>query len=181
MSLLNINFLNEIVLEKNIHKPNEILNKQRVQIINALNSNSTSAINKQDGMDCTLCAFNFNKNELQYSAANNELWLVRDNKLIEYPADKMPVGRSPKDNISFTQHSVSLEKDDYIFLFTEGYADQFGGPKAKKMKQATLKKIIMKHAHQPTKKLKKLLDEEFENWKGELEQIDDICIIGIKI
>jgi serine phosphatase RsbU (regulator of sigma subunit) len=179
MSLLNINFLNENVIEQGIQLPNQILNEQRKEIIQALNPQGNE--NSKDGMDCVLCAININENKLQLSASNNPLWLVRNNELIEYKADKMPVGKYDDRAKDFTLQEIQLQKNDVLYMFTDGYADQFGGEKGKKFMYKQFKALLLSVAHLPMAEQQSKLQHAFEAWKGNLEQVDDVCVMGIRI
>jgi serine phosphatase RsbU (regulator of sigma subunit) len=117
---------------------------------------------------------------LTWAGANNPLWIINEEGLTEYKADKQPIGKffDPKPYIS---HTIQLKKDDFIFIFTDGYQDQFGGPKGKKFKASSLKSLILSLRHKQSAEQKAILENTFENWKGSLEQIDDVCVIGVKI
>jgi tetratricopeptide (TPR) repeat protein len=179
MSLLNISFLNENVIEKNIAQPNVVLNEQRKHIIKALNPIGNE--DSKDGMDCVLAAFDFKALTLEYAAANNSFYIIRNGELIICAADKMPVGKSPNESTSFTNQKVQLQKNDSVYIFTDGYADQFGGPKGKKFKYKQLEEILLANCNLPVEAQKEILSERFNSWKGNLEQVDDVLIIGIKI
>lgn len=179
MSLLNINFLNENVIERSIKLPGKILTEQRREIIKALNPKGDE--NSKDGMDCVLCAFDLKNNQLDFAASNNPLWLVRNNELIEYKADKMPVGKGEDDANDFRTQTISLEKGDIIYTFTDGYADQFGGPKGKKFKYKQLEGVILTNADKPMQEQKEILSAILNEWKSEHEQVDDILVIGVRI
>jgi serine phosphatase RsbU (regulator of sigma subunit) len=179
MSLLNISILNELIIEKGITRPDQILNEARKEIIRSLNPEGGDE--SKDGMDCILCAFDFKKGTLQYACANNSFFLKRENELIISETDKMPVGLSHDNEKSFTLHEIEIKKNDVLFLITDGYADQFGGPKGKKFKHKQLQDVMLRIAGLNTELQKKELNSVFENWKGHLEQVDDICVIGIRI
>ncbi|MES2836865.1 MAG: tetratricopeptide repeat protein [Bacteroidota bacterium] len=179
MSLLNINFLNENVIERNIIEPAQILNEQRRSIIKSLNPKGTE--NSKDGMDCILCAFDLNNSSLQFAAANNPLWLVRDNKLSIFKADKMPVGKYEEDSKDFTPQNIDIKKGDVIYTFTDGYADQFGGEAGKKFKYKRLEKWVIENHQLPMNKQREALATLINEWKGANEQVDDILMIGVKI
>lgn len=178
MSLLNINFLNENVIKRQLENPAQILNAQRKEIIKALNPKGIE--NSKDGMDCVLCEFDFSNMKLNFAAANNLLWLVRNQSITEYKGDKMPVGMHEEFH-DFSLHSIDLQKNDIIYTFTDGYADQFGGEKGKKFKYKQLQEIILKIHHFPMEEQKNHLAKIFIDWKGENEQVDDILIIGVRI
>ena len=179
MSLLNISKLNEVVNQKKIIQPDLALNEIRLEIINALNPNGNEET--KDGMDCILCSFNFEKNIMQYSAANNSLLVIRNKEFIFLPADRMPVGKSPRDNQPFALQSFVLQKNDLVYLITDGYVDQFGGTKGKKYKYKQLQETLLSLSDLPMEEQKNQLDKKFESWRGNLEQVDDVSIVGIKI
>lgn len=180
MSMLGISNLNESIIEKNIHEPHEILNNVRNGIIESLDSEDKNEENK-DGMDCVLCAFDFKNSTLEFAAANNPLWIFRDGEMLEFKADKMPVGKYHSELASFTQQKIQLQKGDIVYSFTDGFADQFGGEKGKKFKYKPFQEILIKNANQSMEAQKKVLETVFENWKGELEQVDDVLVVGVKI
>ncbi|MDO9186307.1 MAG: tetratricopeptide repeat protein [Bacteroidia bacterium] len=189
MSMLNISCLNEAVKGQQLTEPNEILNYTRSKIIEHL-SNDGSAEGGKDGMDCSLISFDFNINssigeapggKLTFSAANNPIWIVRKKQIIELEPDKMPVGKHTQDSIPFTQHTIELEKGDIVYVITDGMPDQFGGPKGKKFMSKQLKELLISISHLPMKEQKERLSDEFSLWKGNLEQVDDVTIIGIRI
>jgi len=186
MSILNTSSLEKAV-EQNLCEPSEILNHTRKTIIERLKKDGSTEGGK-DGMDCSLICFNFEKSQFTYSAANNPVWLIRKKnnpdaaiELHEYAADKMPVGKHDKDSLPFSQHSVDLQKGDVIYAFTDGLPDQFGGPKGKKFMYKQLKELLISISQSPMEIQKLKLSEALINWKGSLEQVDDITIIGIRI
>lgn len=180
MSMLNISCLEKAIEVEKLTMPSEILNYTRTKITEILKKDGSEDGGK-DGMDCSLILFDFENKKIIYSAANNPVWIVRDNKLIDLVPDKMPVGKHEKQNIPFSQHEVTIQKNDIIFAFTDGYADQFGGPKGKKFMSKQLRELILKNAHLPLAEQKLLLEQSFKKWIGPLEQIDDVTIIGIKV
>lgn len=180
MSMVGISRLNESILEKNIVKPNEILDNVRRGIIDSLNPEGSEEESK-DGMDCVLCAYDFENMKLEFAAANNPLWLVRNKEVIEYKPDKMPVGKYNDELKPFTLQSIDLQKGDTVYTFTDGFADQFGGPKGKKFKYKQLQDMLLEHCDLPLEQQKEKLNTAFEKWKGDLEQVDDVCVIGIRI
>jgi serine phosphatase RsbU (regulator of sigma subunit) len=180
MSMLNISYLNESIIEKNIDHPNEVLNHIRTEIIASLNPEGSEEESK-DGMDCVLCAYDFQKMILEFSAANNPLWLMRDGQLTEYKPDKMPVGKYDDAPKPFSLQKIDLKKGDIVYTFTDGYADQFGGPKGKKFKYKQLEELIINNHTKSMEEQKKVYDDTIEKWKGGLEQIDDILLIGLRI
>lgn len=180
MSMMGTNFLNEIVNEKKIESPAAVLNQLRKDIIKALNPEG-SLTETKDGMDCCFCRFDLAKKQLTYANANNHLYVLRGEELIVSRTNKMPVGAGHGDNEPFEEWTLDLQAGDVVITLTDGYADQFGGPKGKKFKYRQLEDLLRAHAHLPMESMKEKLNEAFEQWKGKLEQIDDVCVIGIRI
>jgi tetratricopeptide (TPR) repeat protein len=181
MSLLNISMLNESVIERNIIRPDRVLNDIRDNIIKSLNPEKVDSESK-DGMDCALCAFDFKNNIMQSASANNPVWIIRkDGTFEEIHPDKMPVGIQHGEQKPFTLHNTKLYPGDNVYMFTDGYADQFGGPKGKKFKYKTLQEKLMAIYQLPMAEQRQILDQTLEQWKGNLEQVDDILIMGIRI
>ncbi len=178
VSMLNASILNDVVNQKGILDTGEILNEVRLQVIRSLNPKGTEGVN--DGMDCVLCAFDFNNKALQYSAANNSFYIIRNKELIVCKADKMPIGLSTKmDN--FKTHEIQLQQNDVVYMFTDGYADQFGGEKGKKFKYKQLEELMISVSENPMIEQMDILIKTFDAWMGSNEQTDDVLVIGIKI
>ncbi|MFN7912050.1 MAG: SpoIIE family protein phosphatase [Bacteroidota bacterium] len=175
MSLLSIGFLSEAVNEKHLQKPNEIFDYVRQRIISSM-----SAEDQKDGFDGVLICVNKISGELTYAAANNQPVLIENNELTELGADKMPVGLGERKE-HFTLRHINAKPGSMLYLYTDGFADQFGGPKGKKFKYKQLNELLIKHHIKPLNEQQNSLSETFENWKGDLEQVDDVCVIGIKI
>lgn len=175
MSLLNISFLNEAINEKNIEPPNEICNHVRKRLIENISQDGA-----QDGMDGILVCFDSDKRSLTYAASHNAPVLIRNGTILELSADKMPIGKGEIEK-SFSIQTLNLEKGDVFYLFTDGYPDQFGGPKGKKFKYKQLQEKLIAIHNQPLAEQKNILNETIENWKGISEQTDDILMLGIKI
>ena len=171
MSLLNSSFLNEAINEKNIEAPNEILNHVRKRIIESMDGS-------KDGMDAIL--IRFEKNKITYSSAQNKALVISSNIISELVYDKMPVGKGERIEM-FTLHSVPNEKNNVLYFFTDGYTDQFGGVNGKKFKYKQLQEKLFSIHHLPLAEQKQILEKTFEDWKGNLEQVDDILLMGIKI
>lgn len=180
MSMLGVSSLNESIIEKNISMPNEILNDIRNSIIASLNPEGSSEESK-DGMDCALCAYDFENMQMHLSAANNPVWIIRNGELDEIKPDKMPVGKYGDEAKSFSLRTINLEKGDIIYSFTDGYADQFGGPKGKKFKYKQLEEKLLENHKLSMEAQRKILAEVFDNWKGNMEQVDDVLVIGVRV
>lgn len=179
MSILNISSLEKAV-GQGISEPSAILNDTRSTIIERLKKDGSSEGGK-DGMDCSLIRFDLKNNRFTYAAANNPVWVVRQDTLIELKPDKMPVGRHEKDTVAFTQHEVLLQKGDMVYTLTDGFADQFGGPKGKKFMYKQLKEKLLSISQCPLHEQKASLLNTLNDWMGSSEQVDDITIIGIRI
>jgi serine phosphatase RsbU (regulator of sigma subunit) len=180
MSMLGISNLNESIIEKKLSKPNEILDSVRKGIIDSLNAEG-SLVESKDGMDCVLCVYDFQNMTLEFAAANNPLWLLRNGEIIEFKPDKFPVGKYGDELKPFTLQKTDLQKGDIIYTFTDGFADQFGGPKGKKFKYKQLQDLLLSIHTLPMTQQKEKLNEVFEEWRGNLEQVDDVLVIGVKI
>lgn len=181
MSIVGYNLLNKAVLEQKLDKPSDILDQLNKWIsITLRQSMNDSSV--RDGMDITLCKLSQNKKTLQASAAFNSLYHIRNGVLNEIKGDKFPVGIFIDETMrNFGNHEILLEEGDLIYLFTDGFADQFGGEKGKKFKYAQLKDLLLSIHQVPIHDQKNILDDAFEKWKGSLEQVDDVCVIGIKV
>ncbi|HRG01294.1 MAG TPA: SpoIIE family protein phosphatase [Bacteroidia bacterium] len=180
MSMLNISCLNEAIEGQKLLQPRDILNYTRSKIIKHL-SNDGSEQGGKDGMDCSLICFDLINNKFSYSAANNPIWIVRNNELIELKPDKMPVGKHDRDSESFNQAEFELQKNDVVYTLTDGMPDQFGGPKGKKFMYKQLKELLLSLSSLPMNEQKEKLSSEFANWKSEMEQVDDVLIIGVRV
>lgn len=193
MSMLGVSFLNEIVNERQQADPGAILNELRQKVIQSLKQSSTSGESK-DGMDMVICKYNRFQNKLEYASANSSFYLVRQfdgsivdssasdlaAKPIELKAQKMPVGFSEISR-SFETRSVDTVKGDAIYLLSDGYVDQFGGAKGKKLKHKLFLEVLKRIQTKPMTGQVVELDNFFEEWKGINEQVDDICVAGIKL
>lgn len=179
MSLLNISKLNDAINQR-ITRPDLVLNEVKDGIIKALNPEGSSEESK-DGMDAILCRLDFRNMKLQYAAANNSFCIIRDKTIINCKADKMPVGKSHDDSNLFTYNEIALQKGDMIYTYTDGYGDQFGGPEGKKFMHKQLRSILTEIADLPVQEQEKMIHQRFETWKGDLEQVDDVLVIGVRV
>lgn len=169
--------LNRSVLEFKLSDPGEILNKTRELVIATFEKNSTGV---KDGMDISFCSLNTKTHELLWAGANNPLWLIQNTRFIEIKADKQPIGKYIMEK-PFTSQHFQLQKGDLIYLFTDGYADQFGGPLGKKFNYRLLKEKILEIHSVSMGEQKNNLADTFARWKKELDQVDDVCIIGVRV
>jgi serine phosphatase RsbU (regulator of sigma subunit) len=156
-----------------------ILNRLREKIIEALGQNGTSA-EVRDGMDGSIISFDLTNKTLVYSGAFNPMYLIRDNEIIEFKGDKMTLSFFPKMD-GFSSHEIQTRPDDIIYLFTDGYNDQFGGKKVKKFLRTQFKEVLIRHHKEPLKVQKQLLLDTYLDWRGKEEQVDDITIVGLKL
>ena len=178
MSMLGVSFLNEIVSHGNIMKPAEILDKLREKIIQELHQSKDNIMS--DGIDMSLVRINLETNEMEWAGAHNPLWLVRNCTLTELQADKQTIGISHRMK-PFTNHQLKLEKGDKLYMFSDGYYDQFGEKSKTKLMRKNFKKLILDLCKTPLSKQKEILENKLEQWKGALAQTDDILVIGIEI
>jgi serine phosphatase RsbU (regulator of sigma subunit)/Tfp pilus assembly protein PilF len=175
VSVVCNNGLNRSVREYNLSDPAVILDKTREIVISEFEKSGKEV---SDGMDIGFCAYE--NGILKYAGANIPLWIIRDRELIEYKADKQPIGKYPR-NLPYTTHTVKVKANDIIYLATDGYSDQFGGDTNKKLKTKELKKLLLSISQFEMSKQKEMLEESFVLWKGDFEQLDDVCVLGVKI
>jgi len=180
MSIIGINFLNEIVFDENTISPNVILNQLRKKIIKTMVS-ANRIDETKDGMDISLIIIDHDEMTLEYAGAYNNLFFIRDHMLDTVKADRMPVGISDKAMIPFTNHKIKVQTGDLFYLFTDGYADQFGGEFRKKFRAGNLRELLLEIHEKDMPEQKRILHETFLKWKGEQPQVDDILAIGIRI
>ncbi|HXB10451.1 MAG TPA: SpoIIE family protein phosphatase, partial [Bacteroidia bacterium] len=177
VSVVCSNALNRTVKEFGITEPGKILDKVRELVLETFEK---SEDNVQDGMDISLCCLNTQTLEIQWSGANNSLWYIQNKELKEVEPNKQPIGKY-YNATAFNTHKLNLQKGDALYLFTDGYADQFGGEKGKKFKYKQMQQLIVNNTQLTMAQQKELLNKEFEGWKGNLEQVDDVLVIGIRI
>jgi serine phosphatase RsbU (regulator of sigma subunit)/Tfp pilus assembly protein PilF len=178
MSLLNITSLEKAI--ETLNNPSDILNSTRKTIIERLKKDGSEHGGK-DGMDASLTVYDFKNKKLIIAAANNPVWIVRGNETIEIKADKMPVGKHDKDSVSFTQQEIDLQTGDGVYTLTDGFPDQFGGEKGKKFMSKNLRELLAANSSLSMHEQKQLLEKTFANWIGNLEQVDDVTIIGVRV
>jgi len=185
VSVICIGSLNRAVREFGLTNPEDILNKTRELVIQEFEKSEEDV---KDGMDIALCKLSqlpTGGATLFYSGANNPLWIVpkgaKDIKsILEFKADKQPIGKHTAEK-PFSVNTVELTKGDSIYIFSDGFVDQFGGEKGKKFKAIAFRKLLISIQDRPMGEQKQIIDDTFENWRGDLEQIDVVCIIGVRV
>jgi len=180
VSIVCNNALNRAVREFGLEDTNHILDKTRELVIEEFAQHDQSV---KDGMDISLAKINLKLLEIQWSGANNPIWIIKnkDSKVIEeIKGDKQPIGQF-QHATPFTVHYLNLDKKDRIYLFSDGFADQFGGEQGKKMKYKKMKQLLLEKQHEPIEITKSFMETSFKEWKGKFEQLDDVCLIGIEL
>jgi len=178
VSVVGANGLNRCVKEFNLTQPAQILD-QLTELVKETFESAEDTV--KDGMDGALCSINLKKRTVSYAGANNPLWIVKDKtgELIEIKANKQPIGEFEFKK-PFTNHNIKLEPGDTIYIFSDGYVDQFGGPRGKKFKYKTLKQLLIDNRNLSMDDQKTLLNKTFEDWRKDIEQLDDVCVIGVR-
>jgi CheY-like chemotaxis protein len=185
MSMLGVAFLNDIINKATFNRhflslgAGKVLDQLREHVINSLHQSDEDSENK-DGMDISLTIFDLEENHLQFAGAHNPICIIRRGEMIKIDGDPMPIGVFKTDDQPFANREFELEEDDRVYLFTDGYYDQFGGPKGSKMLSANFRKYLLEIYQEPMDKQKKLLEDFYDNWKGTYDQLDDVTIIGFK-
>ncbi|MCK5135688.1 MAG: SpoIIE family protein phosphatase [Bacteroidales bacterium] len=180
MSIMGMTFLDEIVNNLGIVQPDLILNNLRQRIINTLGQKGSYG-ETSDGMDIALFTIDYVSNKLQYSGAFNHLLIVRNDTMTELKADRMPLAYYTGINTPFTKHEFDISANDSIYIYSDGYSDQFGWREGKKYKLRRFKDLLMNFQDVPMKGQKVLLENELNNWKGDVDQLDDILVLGMQI
>ena len=152
----------------------------RFKIVKTLAQKGNDSL-ARDGMDVALCMIDYNNMKLEFAGANNQLLLIRDNTIIEFKADRFPVGIHSGEFKPFSNNEFTLKKNDLLYIFSDGYIDQVGGEDGKKLKTNNFKQLIFDYHEKPILEQKIALDILFEQWKGDYQQLDDVLVIGIKI
>lgn len=179
VSVVGANSLNRCIKEFGLRKPSSILDKLRELIIETFEMSNHEV---KDGMDISLISIDLDKGKAQWAGAHNPLWILRENatEIEEIKADKQPIGKFDHGK-EFTNHEISLNKGDCIYMFTDGFADQFGGEKGKKLKASTMKELFIRLNQEPMSVQKEKINQTFEAWKNVLEQVDDVCVFGLRV
>jgi len=189
MSMIGNSFLNEIVNERALTRPGLILDKLRNLVIRSLKQSEAES-GANDGMDISLLSFREVTIEndtteaitkVEWAGANNPLWIIRNGECIEYKPDKRPISFSRGQAQLFTNHTIELQKGDTLYVFTDGFADQFGGEKGKKFKYKQLLQVLLSIQNETMQKQEEILLQTFRDWKGSLEQVDDVLVIGVRV
>jgi serine phosphatase RsbU (regulator of sigma subunit) len=180
MSMIGSDKLNQAVLQNGLTNPADILSFVNRGIKNSLKQDEDKDTTR-DGMDAAIMSFSKDLSTVQYAGANRALWMVRDGELMEYAPTKSAVGGFTPDDQAYVVHDIAPMAGDRFYMTTDGYADQFGGMGGKKLKVKTLKDFIMELHQQPMATQSEILEQRFNEWRGDLEQIDDVCVIGVRL
>ena len=181
MSIVAYNILKYVVNNNNETQPARILDALNIGVSETLHQ-ASSETHTRDGMDLALCSIDFQKKELQYAGAYNPLYLIRDGQLKEFKADKFPIGYYTGTTAKpYKNNTIELKAGDMVYVFSDGYVDQFGGPQGKKFMANQFRKLLLEICDLPVEEQKRTLDNKIETWRGAQEQVDDILVIGIKI
>lgn len=181
ITILGVSFFNEIILRNPDLNANEFLDLLRQKVKTALQQHEGNRpMDNHDGIDLALIIYDPQSNSLDYAGANRPIYLIRENQLVEFKPNRMPIGIHFNDAKKFTNHRIQLQKDDQVILFTDGFSDQFGGSENRKFYLSNLKKLFIANAARPMAEQLDLLQDVFEDWKGSHEQTDDVLIVGIK-
>lgn len=180
MSIIGIDKLTQILFEKRVSHPSEILSQLNIEIKRILKQHSDTS-KQMDGMDLALLKFNNTFTQVEYAGANRPLFLVRENKLTEYKADKIAIAGYTSDEQVYSTTKIELQKQDMLYIFTDGYADQFGGESGKKFMTKNLKDLFIKIEPLSSQEQEQQIDTVFKTWKGTYEQVDDILVMGFKV
>jgi len=180
MSIIGINLLNNIIIDKDVEDPGKILNQMNRGLFENLNK-EVDDITLRDGMDMSVCVIHNNSHRIEYAGAMNSIFLVRNNRLIEVVANRFSIGSVEPDKRGYYEtHTFDSQLGDMLYLFSDGFIDQFGGPNGGKYKIRRFRKLIMDIQKKSTEEQEMILEQEMINWKGTLEQVDDITIIGLR-
>jgi PAS domain S-box-containing protein len=189
MSIVGHTILEQTLTEKTVNNPGEALDYLNKGVIRTLKQKAGDDFTIKDGMDIALCALNNDTRELNFAGANNPMYVVRNGELLQFSGDKQPIGAYVKEIKPFTNHKVQLEKGDCVYIFTDGIADQFGGPKGKKYKYKQLKEILVENYHKPMSEQRQLIVDSVDSWMNypseqsshAYEQTDDMLVIGFRV
>ncbi len=172
--------LNSIVDKEGITDPALILQKMNNRIKESLQNNEAN-VTANDGMDMALCTFNPNSNTLYFSGAYRPLVMIRDGELTEFKGDRRSIGGFSDYDAEFAQHEIKTKKGDVFYIYSDGYADQFGGANNRKYMTSKMKQLLLFMHLMPMHEQQELLATEHINWKGNYEQVDDLLVIGFQL
>lgn len=181
MSIVGYNQLRQAIISTQGSSPAAILNQLNKGVTETLHQNDQNSVSR-DGMDIAICSLDYKTLELEYAGAFNPLYIIRQGEIIQTKANKFPIGSYIKGKTyDFTNHKIALEKDDQIYIFSDGYADQFGGPRGKKLMYRRFRELLIKTSQFPVNEQKNELQLALDNWKKNEEQVDDILVIGVRV
>lgn len=180
MSIMGISFLNEIANKKEVQTAAEALNQLRYSVITSLNQEGSESEAK-DGMDISFCVFDFNKMKMQFAGAYNSLYMVRNGEIETIKADRMPIGIHERDKEMFNNNDLEIQKGDQFYIMSDGYVDQFGGEDGKKFMAKRFKELLLNIYSKPMQEQQEIFEKELIKWRGDIEQVDDVLIIGIRV
>lgn len=175
MSMIGVTLLNQTVVVQDIIEPGSILNNLQKEISSFLQRGSN------DGMDISLCSVNTKKMSLSFASAMMRLVMVRNNSATEIRGDRSPISHNTNCDLRFTNHTIDLVKGDTFYIFSDGYCDQFGGKKQKKFMYKRLEKLLLEIHQKDMREQKNILENTHREWRGNLEQVDDILVIGFRV
>jgi serine phosphatase RsbU (regulator of sigma subunit) len=177
MSMVGTSLLKQIIIQHKLTDPSAILNELNEGIVEALRQKETES---HGGMDIALCVIDKKTKQLQFAGANRPLTLIRNNDLQMYKPDKLPIGGfMPDEERRFSKQTIDFQKGDRIYLSSDGYADQFGGMEGKKIMTKKFRDLLQTIHESPMTEQRKTLHDYFHNWKGRLEQVDDVLVVGV--
>ena len=179
MSLIGHNGLNQAIRERGSGRPSEVLKTLNRIAFEALHKDREQFL-VRDGMDMALCKYDPERRVLEYAGANAPLYVVRGGEVLRFHPDKRPIGSFDLEGQEFTDHRILLEQGDMVYIFSDGYADQFGGPKGKKFLYNRFRELLLEISRFPAESQSRMLEEAFRGWRGGHEQVDDILVIGMR-
>jgi len=181
LSVVGHNILGKALTDLKLVKPDEILGLLDLAIHRTLRHKNEDVNSIQDGMDVALCCYHEKTQTLYYSGSFNPLYIIRQGQILETKADKIFIGSGLSNTKSFTLHEIKIEKGDEVVLFSDGYADQFGGPFGKKMKYKPFKELLLTIANKPMNEQVEIVTRSFEEWKRNFDQVDDVCVVAVRL
>jgi serine phosphatase RsbU (regulator of sigma subunit) len=180
LSMLGISSMNEIINRNEGLKANEILEKLRDFMITSLHQTGSKG-ETQDGIEISLCIIDQKAGTLEFSGANRPVYLVRGGAVQHLKPDRMPIGIYDHQVRPFTSQKVDIKSNDALYLFSDGYVDQLGGPSRKTFRSRKFRELLIEVQQEPMENQKRILDKSLARWQGDVEQIDDIVVIGIRL